>query len=56
MFDYVRPGIAIYGGLDITGLKPVMSLWGEKIKTIKILNTSFYLLNNYGRYEHLLQH
>jgi len=37
MFDYVRPGIAIYGGLDITGLKPVMSLWGEKIKTIKIL-------------------
>jgi alanine racemase len=34
-FDYVRPGIALYGG--IRGLKPVMSLWGE---TIKIDNIS----------------
>ena len=34
-FDYVRPGIAIYGG--ISGYKPVMSVWGEslKIQTIK---------------------
>jgi alanine racemase len=37
MFDYVRPGIAIYGGLEIDKLKAVMSLWGEKIKTLKIL-------------------
>jgi len=30
IFDYVRPGIAMYGGLKQT--KPVMSLWGEAIK------------------------
>ena len=29
-FDYVRPGIAIYGG--IKGYKPVMSVWGEALK------------------------
>ena len=29
-FDYVRPGIAIYGG--ISGYKPVMSVWGEALK------------------------
>jgi len=29
-FDYVRPGIAIYGGLKQT--KGVMSLWGEALK------------------------
>ena len=33
-FDYVRSGIAIYGG--IKDYKPVMSLWAEKIKTQKI--------------------
>jgi alanine racemase len=34
-FDYVRPGIAMYGG--IKEYKPVMSVWGEsiKIQTIK---------------------
>ena len=34
-FDYVRPGIAMYGGIE--GYKPVMSVWGEaiKIQTIK---------------------
>jgi len=30
-FDYVRPGIAMYGG--IAGFKPVMSVWGEALKT-----------------------
>ena len=37
--DYVRPGIAIYGG--IKGLKPVMSLWGKKIKSYTINKGEF---------------
>lgn len=31
LFDYVRPGIALYGGSDHEGLLPVMTLIGEKI-------------------------
>ena len=38
-FDYVRPGIALYGGIE--GFKPVMSLWGEKIKNYKIEEKQF---------------
>jgi alanine racemase len=30
-YDYVRPGIALYGGVDYDGLKPVMSLIGERL-------------------------
>ena len=36
VFDYVRPGIAMYGGIDCADLKPVMSLWGEAIKHYRI--------------------
>jgi len=32
-YDYVRPGIALYGGVDYEGLKPVMKLVGEKINS-----------------------
>ena len=37
--DYVRPGIALYGG--ISGYKPVMSLWAESIKHLKIKQNQF---------------
>ena len=39
MFDYTRPGIALYGG--IRDLKPVMSLVGERIKTYEIDKNQF---------------
>jgi len=39
LFDYSRPGIAMYGG--IRNLKPVMSLWGERIKTYEIDKNQF---------------
>lgn len=32
-YDYVRPGIALYGGVNYTGLKPVMKLVGERINS-----------------------
>jgi len=41
LFDYVRPGIALYGGIKKQNLKPVMSLWGEAIKIIPIQKNQF---------------
>jgi alanine racemase len=38
-FDYVRPGIAIYGG--ISGFKPVMKLVAKVLKTQKISKNQF---------------
>jgi len=41
LFDYVRPGIALYGGIKKQNLKPVMSLWGDAIKVIDIQKNQF---------------
>jgi alanine racemase len=41
LFDYVRPGIALYGGMINENLKPVMSLWGEAIKVMEIKNNQY---------------
>ena len=41
LFDYVRPGIALYGGIKKQNLKPVMSLWGEAIKVMEIQKNQF---------------
>jgi alanine racemase len=38
--DYVRPGIALYGGIKNENLKSVMSLWGEAIKVMEIKKKS----------------
>jgi alanine racemase len=41
LFDYVRPGIALYGGMKNENLKSVMSLWGEAIKIMEIKKNQY---------------
>jgi len=51
LFDYVRPGIALYGGINYQNLKPVMSLWGEAIKVMEIQKNQFVGYNKKYKFD-----
>jgi len=51
LFDYIRPGIALYGGMNNENLKPVMSLWGESIKTMEIKKNQYVGYNKKYKFE-----
>jgi alanine racemase len=51
MFDYVRPGIALYAGMENQNLKPVMTLWGEAIKVMNINKNQYVGYNKKYKFE-----
>jgi alanine racemase len=51
LFDYVRPGIALYGGMNNKNLKAVMSLWGEAIKVMEIKKNEYVGYNKKYKFD-----
>jgi len=51
LFDYVRVGIALYGGIENENLKPVMSLWGEAIKSFEVKKNQYVGYNKKYKFD-----